>query len=57
MKYWVKNVEKYNSRFPNNINNEPYRNCWVDPIKIQKLDDTKDVKNKWYKTTNDRLCI
>ena len=57
MKYWVKNVEKYNSCFSNNKNDRQYRNCWVDLIKIQTLDDTKNVKSKWYKATNDRSCI
>ena len=57
MKYWVKNVEKYNSCFSNNKNYGQYRNCWVDLIKIQTLDDTKNVKSKRYKATNDRLCI
>ena len=57
MKYWVKNVEKYNSCFSNNKNDGRYRNCWVDLIKIQTLDDTKIVKSKLYKATNDRSCI
>ena len=55
MKYWVKNVEKYNSCFSNNKNDGQY--SWVDLIKIQTLDDTKNVKSKRYKATNDRSCI
>jgi len=46
MKYWVKNVEKYISRFLNNKNDEWFINCWLSPIKIQKLDHTKYVKNR-----------
>ena len=57
MKYWVKNVEKYNSCFSNNKNDGQYRNCWVDLIKIQTLEDTKNVKSKRYKATNDRSCL
>ena len=57
MKYWVKNVEKYNSCFFNNKNAGRYRNCWVDLINIQTLDDTKNVKSKRYKATNDRSCL
>jgi len=57
MKYWVKNVEKYNSCFSNNKNDGRYRNGWVDLINIQTLDDTKNVKSKRYKATNDRSCI
>jgi len=43
MKYWVKNVENYNSWFSNNKNDGRYRNYWVDLTKIQTLDDTKIV--------------
>jgi len=41
MKYWVKDVEKYNSWFSNNKNDKIYRNYWVDLIKIQTLYDKK----------------
>ena len=30
MKYWIKNVEKYNSCFSNNKNDGRYRNYWID---------------------------
>ena len=38
-------------------NDEQYKNCWVDRLKIQKLDDTKNVNNRRHKAINHRLYI